>query len=47
MRTFFLYVLSHNYYYNYNFILKEDEKYFPNIKIILPEPINEPRTESE
>ncbi len=39
--------LSHYYEYDKDFILKEDEKYFPNIKIILPEPINEPRTESE
>ncbi|WP_282630940.1 hypothetical protein [Empedobacter sedimenti] len=44
---FILQRLSHYYEYDKDFILKEDEKYFPNMKIILPEPINEPRMESE
>ncbi|MDH0658990.1 MULTISPECIES: hypothetical protein [unclassified Empedobacter] len=44
---FILQRLSHYYEYDKDFILEEDKKYFPNIKIILPEPINEPQTESE
>lgn len=39
---FILERLSSYYEYDNNFILKEDEKYFPNIKIILPEPEPEP-----
>ncbi len=39
--------LSHYYEYDNDFILNEDERYFHVIRIILPEPINEPRMESE